>query len=61
MVSSLNIDGDEANVSLAATVLKTALLGASDAADIGVPAVPLGELHGQAAGACWTGWARRCG
>jgi len=30
-------------------VVKTALLGARDAADIGVPAVPLGELHGHAA------------
>jgi squalene-associated FAD-dependent desaturase len=49
-VSSLNIDGDEASVPLAATVLKTALLGDSGAADIGVPAVPLGDLHGQAAG-----------
>jgi squalene-associated FAD-dependent desaturase len=49
IVSSLNIDGDEASVPLAATVLKTALLGAGDAADIGVPAVPLGDLHGQAA------------
>jgi len=50
IVSSLNIDGDEASVPLAATVLKTALLGDKDAADIGVPAVPLGDLHGQAAG-----------
>jgi uncharacterized protein with NAD-binding domain and iron-sulfur cluster len=50
IVSSLNIDGDEANVSLAATVLKTALLSDSGAADIGVPAVPLGDLHGRAGG-----------
>ena len=49
IVSSLNIDGDQANVSLAATVLKTALLSDAGAADIGVPAVSLGELHGQAA------------
>jgi squalene-associated FAD-dependent desaturase len=49
IVSSLNIDGDEASVPLAATVLKTALLGDKAAADIGVPAVPLGDLHGQAA------------
>jgi squalene-associated FAD-dependent desaturase len=49
IVSSLNIDGDEASVPLAATVLKTALLGAADAADIGVPTVPLGTLHGRAA------------
>jgi len=50
-VSALNVGGDDANLALAATVVKTALLGARDAADIGVPAVPLGELHGQAAGA----------
>ena len=47
-VSSLNIPGDEASLALAATVVKTALLGKKDAADIGVPAVPLGELHGTA-------------
>ena len=49
VVSSLNIDGDEASASLAAYVLKTALLSDKGAADIGVPAVPLGDLHGQAA------------
>ncbi len=47
-VSALNIAGDDANLALAATVVKTALLGARDAADIGVPAVPLGDLHGRA-------------
>jgi monoamine oxidase len=50
-VSALNVNGDDANLSLAATVVKTALLGARDAADIGVPSVPLGVLHGQAGGA----------
>jgi hypothetical protein len=50
-VSALNVNGDDANLALAATVVKTALLGARDAADIGVPSVPLGVLHGQAAGA----------
>ncbi len=29
-------------------MVRTALLGARDAADIGVPAVPLGDLHGEA-------------
>jgi len=48
-VSALNIAGDDANLALAATVVKTALLGKRDAADIGVPAVPLGDLHGHAA------------
>jgi squalene-associated FAD-dependent desaturase len=48
IVSALNIAGDDANLALAATVIKTALLGAKDAADIGVATVPLGDLHGQA-------------
>jgi squalene-associated FAD-dependent desaturase len=48
-VSTLNVAGDDANLALAATVVKTALLSASDAADIGIPAVPLGDLHGRAA------------
>ena len=48
IVSALNIAGDEASLALAATVIKTALLGAKDAADIGVAAVPLGDLHGRA-------------
>lgn len=47
-VSSLNIAGDDASLALAATVVKTALLGKKDAADIGVPLAPLGELHGTA-------------
>jgi squalene-associated FAD-dependent desaturase len=49
IVSSLNIDGDDASMSLAATVLKTALLEGRSAADIGVPTVPLADLHGRAA------------
>jgi squalene-associated FAD-dependent desaturase len=49
IVSSLNIDGDEASVPLAATVLKTALLSGNSAADIGVPTVPLLDLHGRPA------------
>jgi monoamine oxidase len=51
IVSTLNIAGDEANVGLAATVIKTALLGRRDAADIGIPAISLGDLHGKAAAA----------
>jgi squalene-associated FAD-dependent desaturase len=47
-VSALNVSGDDANLSLAATVVRTALLGAKDAADIGTPGIPLGDLHGQA-------------
>jgi squalene-associated FAD-dependent desaturase len=47
-VSALNIAGDDASLALAAVVVKTGLLGQNDAADIGVPALPLGELHGDA-------------
>jgi squalene-associated FAD-dependent desaturase len=47
-VSALNIAGDDASLSLAATVVKTGLLGKNNAADMGVPALPLGELHGDA-------------
>jgi uncharacterized protein with NAD-binding domain and iron-sulfur cluster len=49
VVSALNVAGDDASLALAAMVIKTALLGEPGAADIGVPTVPLGELHGQAA------------
>jgi squalene-associated FAD-dependent desaturase len=49
VVASLNIAGDDAPLGLAAKVVQTALLGRADAADIGVPAVPLGKLHGEAA------------
>ncbi|HZR52337.1 MAG TPA: hydroxysqualene dehydroxylase HpnE [Streptosporangiaceae bacterium] len=48
-VSSLNVNGDDASLALAAVVVKTGLIGKNDAADIGVPALPLGELHGDAA------------
>jgi uncharacterized protein with NAD-binding domain and iron-sulfur cluster len=50
-VSALNIAGDDASLALAATVVKTGLLGTNNAADIGVPARPLGELHGDAGAA----------
>jgi hydroxysqualene dehydroxylase len=49
-VSALNIAGDDASLALAATVVKTGLLGKNNAADIGVAALPLGELHGDAGG-----------
>ncbi len=64
-VSALNVAGDDANLALAATVVKTALLAGRDAADIGIPAVPLGDLHGRAAASLLgrlgarSGWARR--
>jgi uncharacterized protein with NAD-binding domain and iron-sulfur cluster len=49
IISSLNIAGDEASTGLAAKVIKTALLDRKDAADIGIPSIPLGDLHGKAA------------
>jgi squalene-associated FAD-dependent desaturase len=48
-VASLNVPGDDASLALAATVVRTGLLGDSGSADIGVPALSLGELHGAAA------------
>jgi squalene-associated FAD-dependent desaturase len=48
IISALNIGGDDASVGLAATVIKTALLGRRDAADIGMAKVPQGRLHEQA-------------
>ncbi|MEV4461201.1 hydroxysqualene dehydroxylase HpnE [Microbispora sp. NPDC049633] len=48
-VAALNIPSDEAALGPAAMVFRTALLGRADAADIGVPSVPLGDLHGGAA------------
>jgi protoporphyrinogen oxidase len=48
VVSALNIAGDDASVALAATVVRTGLLGGNDAADIGMATVPLGQLHGTA-------------
>jgi squalene-associated FAD-dependent desaturase len=48
IVSALNVDGDEASTGLAATVIKTALLGSRDAADIGMAKVPLSRLHADA-------------
>ncbi|WP_433474246.1 hydroxysqualene dehydroxylase HpnE [Spirillospora sp. CA-142024] len=44
--AALNMRLDDAALGPAAFVCQTALLGRSDAADIGVPTVPLGDLHG---------------
>jgi squalene-associated FAD-dependent desaturase len=48
-MAALNVGVEGAALGPAAMVFKTALLGRADAADIGVPVVPLGELHGTAA------------
>jgi squalene-associated FAD-dependent desaturase len=50
IVSALNIAGDDASLPLSATVIKMALLGSRGAADIGIASVPLGDVHGRAAG-----------
>jgi squalene-associated FAD-dependent desaturase len=47
-VAALNAPADGASLALAATVFRTGLLTAADAADIGWSRVPLQELHGQA-------------
>ncbi|GLZ13420.1 phytoene dehydrogenase [Actinomadura sp. NBRC 104425] len=49
VTAALNIGLDDAALDSAAMVCRTALLGRADAADIGVAAVPLGELHGASA------------
>ncbi|HEY3712872.1 MAG TPA: hydroxysqualene dehydroxylase HpnE [Amycolatopsis sp.] len=48
-VAALNTDAANASLALCAMVFRTALLERADAADIGVPTLPLGELHGGAA------------
>ena len=48
-IATLNVPGDDASLALAGKVAQTGLLGDADAADIGVPALSLGELHGAAA------------
>jgi squalene-associated FAD-dependent desaturase len=48
-VAALNTDAHHASLALCAMVFRTALLERADAADIGVPTRPLGELHGDAA------------
>lgn len=49
VTAALNCGVDEASLALSAMVIQKALLGESGAADIGVPRIPLGELHGRAA------------
>lgn len=48
-VATLNAHADHVSLSLAATVFQLGLLTDPGAADIGVPAVPLRRLHGEAA------------
>ncbi|XRQ05135.1 hydroxysqualene dehydroxylase HpnE [Actinomadura welshii] len=51
VTAALNIGLDDAALGPAAMVCRTALLGRSNAADIGVASVPLGDLHGTLAAA----------
>ncbi|WP_165984661.1 hydroxysqualene dehydroxylase HpnE [Streptomyces sp. YIM 98790] len=50
-VATLNARAGDVSLALAAMVFRTGLLTRSAAADIGLPAVPLGELHHTRAGA----------
>ncbi|HEX4701070.1 MAG TPA: FAD-dependent oxidoreductase, partial [Pseudonocardiaceae bacterium] len=58
-VAALNTDAANASLALCAMVFRTALLERADAADIGVPTRPLGELHGDAANRYLTGHGAR--
>jgi squalene-associated FAD-dependent desaturase len=46
-LAALNAPSDQASLALAVTVFHKGLLDSADAADIGVPAVPLSELHAE--------------
>ncbi|MBV8080211.1 MAG: FAD-dependent oxidoreductase [Actinobacteria bacterium] len=46
---TLNVDAENASLAQAVQVFRTGLLDANDACDIGVAAVPLQQLHGDAA------------
>jgi len=49
--SALNVDADQAELPLAAAAISTALLAGRGNADLGVPSVPLSELHSNPAAA----------
>jgi squalene-associated FAD-dependent desaturase len=46
---TLNLPASQGSLALATMVFRTGLLDAADACDVGVPAVPLQQLHGDAA------------
>ncbi|MER7082402.1 squalene-associated FAD-dependent desaturase [Saccharopolyspora kobensis] len=48
-VAALNAVPDEASMLLAAKVFRTGVLDRSDSADIGIPRIPLAQLHGDSA------------
>jgi squalene-associated FAD-dependent desaturase len=47
---ALNLRSDEASAALGIFTVQTALLGKRDASDLVLPAAPLGDMHGEAAG-----------
>jgi squalene-associated FAD-dependent desaturase len=59
-VAALNLPVDDASLALAARVFRTALLERPDAADVGLPAVPLSDLHDVAARARLRAVGARC-
>jgi squalene-associated FAD-dependent desaturase len=52
---TVNLPADEASLAAAAKVFRTGLLDASNASDLGVPAVPLAELHAEPAAVALAG------
>lgn len=54
-LAALNTGVDTASLALAARVFRTGLLDSTDGGDIGLPRLPLGELHGDAAHRALTG------
>ncbi len=46
---TLNLPADEASLQQSVQVFRTGLLDSADAADVGIPRVPLQQLHGDAA------------
>jgi squalene-associated FAD-dependent desaturase len=52
-VPTLNLPAGDASLMLATMVFRTGMLDAADASDIGVPTVPLQQLHGDAAKAAF--------
>jgi squalene-associated FAD-dependent desaturase len=52
---TVNLPADEASLAAAVKVFRTGLLDAADACDLGVPAVPLAELHAEPAAATLAG------
>jgi squalene-associated FAD-dependent desaturase len=47
---ALNLRSDEASAAFGIFTVQTALLGERDASDLVLPAAPLGDMHGEAAG-----------